>query len=272
MIRDLRLLGAARIALGTVFLVRTTALVNALPISLARVHGPLYGWPERGAAIMRMAWADVVLSDGVRQTACVVRTAAAVMFVLGIRARIAGIVAGMLGLVAMSQDPFGFIFTLYTMFVGTIVLALTDATSVLAWKPDRTFDARSSAALVRWVVATIYIWSAIAKMQKEWLDGGTLLALSEDGLLAPGVATLLLTHGSLRVVGAWSAMLAELALGGALLVSRTRVVAVAAAIAMHLVFELVAHPDVMGMVMASLLVGCAVTAPDPLPDVRREQR
>ena len=40
-------------------------------------------------------------------------------------ARAAGIVAGLCGIVALSQDPFGFIFTLYTLFVGVIVLAMT---------------------------------------------------------------------------------------------------------------------------------------------------
>ena len=43
-----------------------------------------------------------------------------------------GVVAGVCGLVALSQDPFGFIFTLHTLFLGTMLLALTSGTEHLA--------------------------------------------------------------------------------------------------------------------------------------------
>jgi hypothetical protein len=230
-------LGVARIALGLVFLVRTTPLVNALPFPLARVRGPLYGWPEPGFVF---AWAGFALPPSVRIVACIARTLAAMLFVAGVRPRISGIVAGALGLVAMSQDPFGFVFTLFVLFLGTMVLALRDA------------------ALVRVFVAAVYGWSALAKMHVEWLSGRTLHALAEDALLTPSSARLLLEHDALRVFAAWSIFLAELALGPLLLLSRTRRRALFAALALHAGFELGARPDVMGLVMASLLVAAAL--------------
>jgi hypothetical protein len=230
-------LGVARIALGLVFLVRTTQLVNALPFPLARVRAPLYGWPEPGFVF---AWQGLALPASVRIVACIVRTIAAALFVLGVRPKISGVVAGALGLLAMSQDPFGFVFTLYVLFLGTIVLALCDA------------------ALARIFVAAVYGWSALAKMHGEWLSGRTLHALAEDALLSPTFARLLLDHDTLRVVAAWSVFVAELALGPLLLVRRTRRAAFFAALALHAGFELGARPDVMGLVVTPLLIAAAL--------------
>jgi hypothetical protein len=246
--------GLARIALGTVLVVRTTPLVNVLPFPLARVRGPLFGWPEPG---WPMAWGDIVLPAPVLASACVVRTVAAVLFLLGVRARAAGTVAGALGLLAMSQDPFGFVFTLYTLFVGVIVLAWTDAASVLAWRPGPPIDPRSSATLVCVVTASIYVFSGIAKMHVAWLDGRALLSYAEDGLFMARAAAMLQAHDALRISAAWAAMATELGIGVSLLVPRTRRVAIVVAVSMHVVFEIVARPDVMGLVMASLLLACA---------------
>jgi hypothetical protein len=257
-----RPLALARIALGTVFLVRTTPLVNALPFPLAAVRGPLFGWPDGG---WPFAWDGLALPDGVRVAACVVRTLAAVLFVLGVRARAAGLVAGACGVVALSQDPFGFVFTLHTLFLGTMVLALTDATSDLALAPDRPLGAASGARLAHIFVASIYAWSALAKAQSEWLSGATLRALAEDGLLSTPATTLLVAHPALAAIGAWSVFVAEAALPVLLLAPRTRRGAVALACILHISFELGARPDVMGLVMASLLVTFLGPAPHPPP-------
>ncbi len=246
-----RPLALARIALGAVFLARTTPLANALPFPLAAVRGPLFGWPEPG---WPFAWAGLVLPDGVRSVACLLRTLAAVCFLLGVRARVAGLVAGACGFVAMSQDPFGFVFTLHTLFLGTMVLALTDAASDLALVPERPLGAASGARLAHVFVASIYAWSALAKAQPEWLTGDTLRALAEDGFLTAPAARLLLAYPGLRAAAAWSVFAVEAALPVLLLAARTRQAAVALACAMHLGFEAVARPDVMGLVMAALLV------------------
>lgn len=251
-----RLLGVARIALGTVLLIRTTALANLLPMPLAHVDGPLYGWPRDGWPI---AWAGVILPDGIERAAAIARTVAAVAFLIGVRGRLAGTLAGALGLLAMSQDPFGFIYTLYTLFLGTIVLANTDATSMLALRPDPRLDVPSSLTLVRVVVASIYVWAAIAKMRGAWLDGRVLLVLAEERLLVGKTARLIVEHAHVRIAAAWTAMAAELGIGLGLLFDRTRLVAIGVALVMHGVFEVAARPDVMGLVMASLLVACAAT-------------
>lgn len=251
-----KLLGLARIAIGTVLVVRTTPLVNALPVPLAHVRGALFGWPEPG---WQMAWGDLVLPAPVLELACVVRTAAALLFLLGVRARAAGTVAAALGLVAMSQDPFGFVFTLYTLFIGVLVLAWTNATSVLALRPGPRVDQRSSVLLVCLVVSSIYVLSGVAKMHAGWLGGATLLAHSEDGLITPRAASLLQAHDTLRIAAAWAAMATELGIGFGLLFTRTRRGALVVAVSMHVAFELVARPDVMGWVMASLLLACAAS-------------
>jgi hypothetical protein len=255
-------LALARIALGIVLVVRTTALANLLPVPLAHVRGELLGWPEPGWAF---AWAGVTLPDSLRELLCVVRTLAALAFLFGVSARIAGVIAGVCGLIALSQDPFGFIFTLHTLFLGTIVVALTSATSCLALVPvaraESAEDLRSSVRLIWVFVGSVYAWSAIAKIQTEWLHGETLLALSEDGLLSPRVGRLLLDHRWLRIGTAWSIPVVEFALPVGLFCRRTRGAALVVAVGLHATLEIATRPDVMGWVMGALLLAFVPAGP-----------
>lgn len=109
-------------------------------------------------------------------------------------------------------------------------------------------------------MTTIYGFAGIAKLHREWIDGSTLLAYAEDGLFTERAGACLRAHDILRVSAAWATMIAELAVAAALFVRRVRTIALATAIAMHLTFELVARPDVIGWVMISLLLGCAGAA------------
>lgn len=258
--RIVRPLAIARVALGVVFLVRTTAIVDALPLPLAHVRGPLLGWPEPGAAF---AWGGLVLPPAVDAALAIARTLAAALVIVGVRARAAGVAAGLLGFVALSQDPFGFVFTLHALFLGTIVLALGDASTDLALVPDAPLDprdarsARSSRGLLCVFVASIYAWSAIAKLGTEWLSGRTLLALAEDGLVTPWLRSALLAHGALRVASAWSVTLVEAGLAVAMLVPRAARAALVFGLAFHVALEIATRPDVMGFVMGALLVGAA---------------
>jgi hypothetical protein len=258
--------GLARIALGALFLVRTTALANLLPIPLAHVRGPLFGWPEAG---FDLAWGGLVLPTSVRIALGVVRTVAALAFLLGIRARVAGLMAGACGFLALSQDPLGFVFTLYVLFAATMALALTDATSRLALVPDPPVDEESSTRLLAIFVASIYVYSALAKLQSEWLSGRTLLALAEDRLLGGFVATLLIDHPGLRSPAAVAVFLVELSLPALLLVPRTRRLAIVVALLLHATFEVAAHPDVMGWVMAALLLALSSSSRRSLSASRR---
>ena len=260
--RPLTARALARIGLGALFVVRTTALANLLPVPLAHVRGPLLGWPAPGFAL---AWGGLVLPTSVQTAFCVVRTIAAGCFMLGVRARVSGLVAGACGFVALSQDPLAFVFTLYVLFAATMVMALTDATTRLGLVPDRPTaggadDEESSTQLLVWFVASIYAYSAVAKLQAEWLSGRTLLALAEDGLVDGFFAPLILAHPSLRAAAAIGVFLVELALPPLLIMRRTRRTAILAALALHTWFELVTHPDVMGFVMATLLLSCSSRA------------
>ena len=109
-------------------------------------------------------------------------------------------------------------------------------------------------------MASIYAYSALAKLQGEWLSGGTLRALAEDGLVDGFFASLLVAHPALRAAAAIGIFLIELALPALLVSRRTRRPAILVALALHVTFELAAHPDVMGFVMATLLLSCSSRA------------
>jgi hypothetical protein len=64
----------------------------------------------------------------------------------------------------------------------------------------------------------------------------------------------LLGHAWLRVAAAWAVFLTEAALPVLLLVPRTRLFGIAAAVLLHVGFEIVARPDVMGLVVGALLL------------------
>lgn len=249
----MRSLAVARMTLGTILVVRTTTLVNALPFPLARVAGPVLGWPLRG---WPFAWAGFTLPPGVRMGACVVQVAAAIAFTVGLRAREAGILAALTGIVALSQEPLAFIYTLPTMFLGVLVLALGDGAHQWALVPAPAVGASSSAALVRVLLVTVYLASAVAKVQAPWLSGETLRALAEDGLMTAPVAALL-QHDVVRLGAAWLVMIAEGLAALGLLIPRTRQGARLGALALHGAFEVAVRPDVMGLVMGALLVGAA---------------
>ncbi len=245
------LLAIARVLLGLLFLVRTTPLSNLVFNRLAFVHGPLLGWPEPGWSF---AWGGWVLPAPVVAAACVLRTGAAITFVLGVRARVAGLIAGGCGLLVLSQDAFGFIFTLYTLFLGVLLLALTDATATLALVPDRPVSVPSSLFTVRAFVTSIYAWAGLAKLHSAWLSGEVLSTLKEDGILSGWlIASATATHERSAItasaVGAGELLLAVL-----LWVPKTRRIAPYFAIVFHLALEAVAHPDVISWVLLILLL------------------
>jgi len=232
---------AARVATAAIFLIRTTPLANLLPTPLAHVRGPLLGWPEPG---WNGAWWNLELPASIQMFACIVRTIAAVAFFTGFRTRVSGVMAGLLGLVALSQNPFGFIFTLYTLFTGTVAIALSDEPLIK----------RSPLRLVHALVISIYAWSAIAKLTGAWLSGDTLRALAEDDLISPWLSAQLSSHAALLTVSSYSVVAAELVIPVALSFRKTRGLALLGAVLFHLVLELAMHPDVMSGVIGALLL------------------
>src|SRR4051794_29963600 len=118
----------SRIALGALFLFRTTPLLDLLHLPFASDTWPLLGWPHE--LWPGSAWFHLPTAIGV--VACVARTIAAILFTLGIATSISGLAAGVLGYLVMLQHPFGLPFTLHLLFQGTIILAFADSGAALA--------------------------------------------------------------------------------------------------------------------------------------------
>jgi hypothetical protein len=247
----LRRLGVARIAIGVLFLVRTTPLLFLFPGLVAHHGGPLFGWPSPGWDV---AYAGLVLPRLVIEALCVIRTVSAALFTIGLATRPAGLVAAACGYAVYAQEPFTFIFTLHVLYLATALLAMTDARSAFALRPVPPESPRSSVLLVRAFLVSIYAWSAIGKMHASWLDGSTLEALYADGHAVGPIADALFTRPHLRVAAAWGTVIVEAALGPLLLARRTRAAGVLVACILHALFEITLHPDVFGWVAVALLV------------------
>jgi hypothetical protein len=249
--RSARFLGYSRAALGALFLVRTTPLSHWLPEPVSRVAAPLLGWPDHG---FRAAWWGIELSDGVVIALCVARTIAAALFAAGLWTRAAGTAAAATALGILSQDAFGFRFTLYTLFVGTWLLATSGAGHRFALRPSPREQSPPSPWRVRAFVASVYAWAGIAKLTAAWLTGETLRALYASRFLTGGLADVLFaTPGRCRVA-AWGVAGMELLLAPLLLVRSTRRAGLVLAAGMHAAYECTAQPDVFGWVMGALLL------------------
>jgi len=244
-------LGRARVALGAVFLLRTTPLLAPLHISYLADTTPLLAWPHGHAHFAPFIPA---LPAAILAGLCILRTLAAVAFMLGVRARAAGLLAGALGYVTVLQDPARFFTTHHVIFLGTMLLACTDAVAACALRPAERRSPTSSAWLIRAWVASIYVWAAVAKLTADWFDGRTLALLVREGLFRPFVASTLLSTDAKRSVVAWCVVLTELALAPLLLIPRTRRYGLMLAVAFHLGLEWAASPDLFGWAMISLLL------------------
>jgi Vitamin K-dependent gamma-carboxylase len=249
-----RRLGAVRIFVGALFLVRTTPLLYLVPGLREHHGGPLFGWPD---GELRSGIAGITFPIVTIQVLVVLRTIAALLFMIGVRARPAGIAAAVLGYLVWSQEPFSFIFTLHTLFLATGLLALTDAVNAraLVSGPLRSpASPASSVALMRAFILSIYAWSAVGKLHGRWLDGTVLRVFCENGYVSGGVAKLLLGSAAAMRASALGTLFIEALLVPLLWLPRTRVAAVAIACMLHGIFEVGMHPDVFGWLMVGLLV------------------
>jgi hypothetical protein len=244
-------LGRARVALGALFLLRTTPLLAVFRIPFLADASPLLGWPDGHAHFLPFI---PVLPGALLAALCIVRTLAAVAFMIGVRARVAGLLAGGLGYLTVLQDPARFFTTHHVIFLGTMLLACTDAVSVCALRPGTRRGSTSSVWLIRAWVASIYVWAAFAKLRPDWFDGRTLSLLARQGQFRPFVASTLLATDARRCVIAWCVVATELALAPLLLIPRTRRAGVALAVAFHLGLEWAAAPDLFGWAMIALLL------------------
>jgi hypothetical protein len=250
-------LGAVRIFVGALFLVRTTPLLYFVPGLREHHGGPLFGWPD---GELRSGIGGIIFPIVTIQVLVVLRTIAAFLFMIGVRARPAGIAAAVLGYLVWSQEPFSFIFTLHTLFLATGLLALTDAVNARALvsgslrSSAKPASPASSVALMRAFILSIYAWSAVGKLHGRWLDGTVLRVLCESGYVSGGVAKLLLGSPAAMRAAALGTLFVEALLVPLLWFPRTRVAAVALACMLHGIFEVGMHPDVFGWLMVGLLV------------------
>jgi vitamin K-dependent gamma-carboxylase len=254
---DLRPLAWCRAAIGGLLLMRTTPLLAPLDIWFLRDTYPLLGWPESGTNVN----AALALPATLVMALCLIRTGAAVLLLLGIWTRAAGIIAGVSGYAVMAQNPFGFIFTLHLLYQGAILLALTDSATTFALRPVPPRSPASSVLLMRAFVASIYLWAGLYKMRPDWLDGRTLGLFHTDGAIRGSLADLLLATPTSRAVMGTGVAVLELALGPLLLWKKTRRVAVVVAFAFHAGLELTARPDLLGWGMAAVLL-CFLEPPE----------
>jgi hypothetical protein len=250
------LLAGARIGLGVLFLIRTTGLAGLLSLAVYPQGRFLLGWPEAGGPGLGALFP---LSASLLGAACLARTIAAALFALGIWARPAGVAAGLLGYLVVSQDPIGFSMTLHTLYLGTIVLACADSSGRYALGPrasvtGRPASVRTSLGMVRLWVASIYVWAGIAKLHGEWLSGRVLATLVDGDIVRGPVAEAMLSTARQRAVAAPVIALGEVLLGAALLARATRRAGLVAALVVHAAFQAALAPDVFTAVMATLLL------------------
>jgi len=247
-----RPLAWSRIALGSLFLLRTTPVLAPLHLTYSAGTSPLLGWPTaawQGSPVWGLgapAWLIAAL--------CIVRTLAALCFTLGYRTSFAGLTAGLCGYFLFFQEPFGFNATLHLLFQGVLLLAATDAGATLALRPVEPRNVDSSKLLIRAFLASIYLWAGTVKLRPDWFDGRTLALFHDNGALSGPVADLLLGTATRRALVACAVVATELSLPVLLFAPRTRRFAPYVALSLHLGIELSARPDLLGWSMAALLL------------------
>ena len=229
-----RALAIVRIAVGVLFLVRTTPIL--MPLGFHWAHAPLLGWPDGKfhiAIFSLPAWVVAALA--------IVRTLAAIAFTLGFRARDAGIVASVCAYVVLAQDALSYINTLHLLFMSTFLVAIADTSSSGLW-------------LVRAIPLGVYVFSGIAKLNAQFLSGRTLIELRADGFLRGFVASFACASPGRAHAVSIAVVACELTLPFLLAFPRTRLVALVLAVTFHATIEVSMHPDLFGWIMITLLV------------------
>lgn len=245
-------LGTLRIAVGAIFLVRTTPLLFLVP-GLFRHHGgPLFGVPDDSG--LRAGFYGVLLPTSVVWGLIALRSVFALLFTLGVRARVTGIAAAAAAYLVWSQEPLSFIFTYHALLISMVLIALGDGADARALVPTKraASAARSSVWLLRAFVISVYAWSALAKLGPAWTSGETLARLHAHGYTTGALADFMLAPSHVALT-AKATLAVELALGPLLAWRRSRPLAIVMASVMHAGFEVTVHPDVFGWLMVSLL-------------------
>ncbi|MFC5947841.1 HTTM domain-containing protein [Pseudonocardia lutea] len=211
-----RPLAAYRIVLGLVAVVRALAL-TANPYLGNRPH-PLYPFLP---ALPTPVWTAVGL----------VMLAAAVFVVLGVRARPAAATVGICVLVLMWGAGYygNGAFLLATM---SILISFTRCDADLALRPRRYADGvwAPPVYLMRAQITIVYFYAALGKLSLDFLSGNGLASWGVDSFLAPRFLLVLPVLATMAV----GAVATELFVAVALWFRRTRPVAIALGLLLHL--------------------------------------
>jgi uncharacterized membrane protein YphA (DoxX/SURF4 family) len=252
---DLRPLGAARVAFGLVFLLRTTPLLAVFDPTFMRGTNGWLGWPDSGWHVHAMG---LTLPSDVVGALVILRTIAAICLMLGVHTRVSGLVAGIAGYLVLAQDAFGYFHHLHMLYLGAILFAIVDADAALALRLTPAKSPRSSLGLMRVFVASIYLWAAVGKLASEWGTGAALAMFRQSGALDRIAWLVTPDRYAAFEVGV---IVIEVAIGAGLLWPRTRRAALLCALVLHVTFELVARVDTIGWQMCALLLAFIRSGP-----------
>lgn len=188
--------------------------------------------------------------DLIVRLACIARTVLAALFVLGVGTRIAGVGLGIVGLALLTNDVFASSHTFRLLYGSAIVLAMTDSSAI--WALRRRVDDEPGIGLVRAWLVSIYAWAGIAKLTPGWLSGLVLSLDLRDGVLRDEVVEALLADADTRTFLALAVVVLEAGLAAALSMRRTRAAALLVAVVAQIAFQVVASPDIFGLVVVVL--------------------
>jgi hypothetical protein len=244
----LRALAWARIAVGTLYLFRSTPLIGLFDPTIGADARPLLGWPDGSENL------GLGVSAGLLVALCLARTAAFLAFTIGFFPRASGLVAAGAGYLVLLERPFAFTATQHLFLQATMLLALADVGALASVRREPPRSPRTGLWMMRAFVVSVYAWAALAKARADWLDGRTLALFHEEGRLRGSLADLLLASPARCAAMGKVVFVVEASLCLLLCLPRTRLVGVVAAAAFHIGIEWMGHPDVIGWVMLSLLL------------------
>lgn len=244
----LRALALTRIAVGGLYLLRSTPLLSLFDPLLGADARPLLGWPQASTDF------GIQLPAGLLAALCVLRTMAFLAFTVGWFPRPSGLLAVAAGYAVLLERPFDFTATQHLFLQATFLLALADVGAISALRRQSPRSAQTGLWMMRAFVVSVYTWAALAKARGDWLDGRTLLLFHHEARLRGPLADLLLASPDRAAIVAKLVFLAEASLGPLLVLPRSRVLGLLAATLFHVAIEWMGHPDVIGWVMLALLL------------------
>lgn len=230
------------------------------------VHGLDFLWSvEEPPALTAPLVAGLGLSPVVNDALVYVRTALAVLLLLGIRSRIAALLLALVGYTLMAADTYRYFHHLHLLYlsIGWLCLAPLDCRWSLerAWvrwrrglpDPPPKTQPIWPLQLIRGCLLSVYFGAALSKMSPEWLRGDTLEVLEQLHILRGPAWSALRTVLAPAAV-AQLTLATEIALPVALMVPTTRRFGVAAALAFHGLIGISVMVSTFGVQMAALLV------------------